>query len=140
MTTIESKIGQKAASAEQVYRFLTDLRNLDSFIPDDKVRDWKSEQDSCSFTIPSVGSMTLRIVEKEAFKMIKIEPSGGASPFTFRFYVQIKEIAPKDSRIKLTLKADLNMVMAGVIKGPLKKGLDQIIDTLSAFQLPTMEE
>ena len=125
---------------KDLFAFLTDLRNLESYIPTEKVEDWEAEEEWCSFSIPKIGEMTLRIVEKEPYKLIKVEPEGGGSPFSFTFFIQIKEVSEFDTRIKLTLRAELNMMMKGMFQGQLKKGLDQIIDTLSGFQIPPSSE
>lgn len=140
MTNIESKQGKIAASEEQVFNFLSDLRNLDKYIPSEKVQDWQSSEEACSFSVPQVGKLSLKISEKNPFNLIKVEPEGGATPFSFKFFVQIKQIEEADTRIKLTLKAELNVMMKTMFKGPLKKGLDQIVDTLSGFTLPSTEE
>jgi len=140
MTDIVSKQGKIVASEAKLFDFLSDLRNLDSFIPHDKVQNWESDEDSCSFSIPQVGQLSLRITEKEPNKFIRIEPEGGATPFSFTFFIQIKNVAENDTRFKLTLRAELNMMMKTMFKGPLEKGLDQIVDTLSGLKLPTMGE
>ncbi|MEA1877998.1 MAG: SRPBCC family protein [Bacteroidota bacterium] len=139
MTDIVSKQGKIEASEEKLFEFLSDLRNLDSFIPHEKVQNWESDEESCSFTVPQVGQLSLRITAKEPHKMIKVEPEGGSTPFSFSFFVQIKQVDENDTRMKLTLRAELNVMMKTMFAGPLKKGLDQIVDTLSGFKLPTKE-
>jgi len=140
MTDIVSKQGKVEASEIALFDFLSDLRNLDSFIPHEKVQDWKSDKESCSFNVPQAGQLSLQITEKEPHKLIKIEPKDGSKPFSFTFFVQIKQVGDNDTRIKLTLRAELNVMMKTMFKGPIKKGLDQIVDTLSGFKLPSMEE
>ena len=110
MENIESKQGKINARAETAYNFLVDLRNLDSLIPKDKVQNWTSTEESCSFTIAQVGEINLKITEKEPFKMIKVEPDG-KTPIGFSFYIQLIEIAEDDTRIKLTFRADMNPMM-----------------------------
>lgn len=137
---IVSKQGKLATSEQNLFAFLTDLRNLDEYIPMDKVKEWESSENECSIGMPQVGTITLRITEKEANNMIRIEPVSGSSPFSFRFYIQIKQIQENDTRIKLTLRADLNMMMRSMFQGPIKKGLDQIVDTLEQFEVPDITE
>ncbi len=140
MTDIESKQGKILTNDKELFLFLSDMRNLDSFIPGDKVQNWMSDEDSCSFDVPQVGQLSLRISKKEPNIFIKIEPEGGATPFSFTFFIQIKQVEENDTRIKLTLRAELNMMMKTMFQGQLKKGLDQIIDTLSGLELPTKEK
>ena len=139
MTDIVSKQGKTTATEEELFDFLADLRNLDSFIPHEKVQNWESDEESCSFNIPQIGQLDLQITAKDPYKLIKVEPKGASSPFSFTFFVQIKQVGENDTRMKLTLRAELNAMMKTMFKGPLKKGLDQIIDTLSGLKLPSKE-
>lgn len=140
MTDIVSKQGSVAASEEELFTFLSDLRNLSTYIPSGKVENWEAKEDTCSFSVPQAGQVKLRITERTPYNTIKVEPDGGGVPFGFKFFIQMKQVAEKDTRIKLTMRAELNVMMKTVIKAPLKKALDQIVDTLSGFTLPTTEE
>ena len=134
MEDIISKQGSIKASEETVFIFLSDLRNLDSLIPADKVQDWKSTEDTCSFSVPQAGEIELKITEKEPNNMIKVEPEG-KTPIGFAFYIQLKEINPEDTRIKLTFRAEMNLMIKSMISGPIKKSLDQIVDTIGDINI-----
>ena len=131
MESIESKQGIIEANGESVYNFLKDLRNLDKLIPPDKVQNWESTENSCSFSIPGAGDITLKITDREAKKLIKVEPVGaGPMGMDFALFIQMMEIDESDTRIKLTFRAEMNMMIKSMLAGPLKKGLDQIVDTV----------
>ena len=141
MENIESKQGKIEASAETVYNFISDLRNLDSLIPEDKVQDWKSAEDSCSFSVPQAGSVQLKLTKKEPFKLIKVEPEGsGPMGMGFALFIQMKEIDASDTRIKLTFRAEMNFMIKSMISGPLKKALDQVIDSVGNINLSNIQE
>lgn len=127
MENIESKQGKIEADIESVFSFLSDLRNFDSFIPEDKIQNWISTENTCSFSITQVGDIQLKIAEKEPHKFIKIEPEGKV-PMAFAFYIQLMSLEALDTRIKLTFRAEMNSMMKMMIKSPVQKGLDQIID------------
>jgi carbon monoxide dehydrogenase subunit G len=136
MENIESKQGKIAASAETVYNFLSDLRNLDSLIPEDKVQDWTSTEDSCSFSVPQAGNIQLKLTKKEPFKLIRVEPEGsGPMGIGFSLYIQMMEVGEMDTRIKLTFRAQMNSMIKMMVAGPLKKGLDQIVDTVENIRI-----
>ena len=139
MENIESKQGRINASAEKVFNFLTDLRNLDSLIPQDKVQNWKSTEESCSFTVSGAGDIQLRISERNPFHLIKVEPEGKA-PIGFSFYIQLKELGEDDTRIKLTFRAEMNTMMKMMIKSPVQKALDQIVETLGNLPLESLNQ
>lgn len=128
-TKIESKIGKIQAAPEKVYSFLSDFRNFSKLIPPDKVKDWWADEDSCRFTVDGVGQTGLRIIEKEPYSLIKITGAEG-SKFDFFFWVQIKEAAPYDSRLKLTIKVELNPMLKMMATKPLQNFVDSLVDQL----------
>ncbi len=52
-------------------------------------------------------------------------------PIDFAFWIQLHEVDADDTRIRLVLHADLNMMMRMMIGGKIKKGLDQAVDGLA---------
>ena len=129
-TTIESKIGKIESSSEKIYAFLSDFNNFENLVPQDKISNWKSSEDTCSFTVTGVGEFGMKIIEKEPAKMIKIS-NDEKVPFNFFLWVQLKEVDEKDTRIKLTIKAHLNPMLKMVAQKPLQQMVDTIVDQLS---------
>lgn len=127
MSKIESRIGVIKESEERIYSFLSDFNNFRNLVPEDRVKNWESNADSCSFTVEGIGPIGLRILEKEPNKLIKIT-SDGKKPVPFNVWIQIKELAEKDSRIKITADVDVNPMMAAMIKGPLISFVNSLVD------------
>jgi len=134
MAKIESKITKSEISDEKLFAFVTDFNNFENLLPEDKIKDWSSDGDSCAFTIDGLGSAGLRIIEKEPFKMIKIT-SEGKTPLHFYMWIQLKKIAENDTRIKITIDPQINMMMMAVVKGPLKEFVDMLADRMSDLKL-----
>jgi carbon monoxide dehydrogenase subunit G len=132
-TKIESKIGKIANSPDKIYTYLSDFRNFSRLIPPDKVKNWQADENSCHFTVDMVGETGLRIIEKQPNSLIKITGVEG-SKFDFFFWLQLKEVAPYDTRIKLTIKADLNPMMKMMSKKPLQNFVDTLVDQLEKIQ------
>ena len=134
MTTIESSIRQINAPQQAVYNMLSDLGNVEKLrgkIPEDKVQNLEFDHDSISVKT-QLGSVKLAIVDREEPKMIKFETQ--ESPLPFNFWVQILPLDAATSKMKLTIKADINPFMAGMVKKPLQEGIEKIADTLQAIQ------
>jgi hypothetical protein len=134
MTTIESTIRQIGYPQEAVYRTLSDLSHIDKFkdrIPEDKVKDLSFDADSISVGTP-MGSVKLVIVEREEPKTIKFETR--ESPLPFNFWIQILPVSEASSKIKLTIKADLNPFISGMVKKPLQEGIEKIADALQMIR------
>lgn len=129
---LESKIGKVSYSDEKVYNFLTDFNNFKNLFPADKVSNWKSDENSCSFSVNPIGETGIKIVEKDPFKLVKLK-SLENDKFNFTFWVQLKMLEEKDTRIKLTLEADLNPMIQMMAKKPLQEFLDKLIDQLEKY-------
>jgi carbon monoxide dehydrogenase subunit G len=125
----ESKQQQIRRTAETVWAALSDFDNFTPMVAD-KVEGWKVEGDSCSFTVKGM-PVSLRMVEKVPGELIKIEASD-SSPFGFTFWMQLKEHAPYDTRMRLVLHAEMNMMIKMMIGGKLQGGLDQMAEQIAA--------
>lgn len=132
MEKFESRIGKLKASEENVFLFLADFNNFKQFIPGDQISNWQSDQETCSFTIGGVGDVSLRIIEKEPYKLIKIN-GGGMAKVEFFLWIQLKQLEEKDTRVKITLKADLNPMIKMVAAKPLKQFLEILVGHMENF-------
>ncbi len=128
-TKIESKTGKINGSAERVYLFLSSFNNFSKLIPSDKVKNWQADQDQCHFTVEGIGEAGLQIIEKVPYSLIKITGEKG-SKLNFFFWIQLKEIEPNDTRIKLTIQADLNPMIKMMATKPLQNFVDTLVDQL----------
>ena len=133
MTKFESDIKKSTYPAETIFNFLADFDHFGDVIPQDKISNWQSFGDSCRFTIDPVGEVGLRIVEKEEFSTIKYTAEG-KTPFNFFLWIQLKEVAEGDTRIKLTIKADMNPMIKMVASKPVKKFLDVLSDGIAKHE------
>lgn len=136
MTTYESKIKVVAASAEAIYNRLTNLSQLKPMLErvaemDQKIKieDIEVTEDSISCTAPNFGKVGIRIVEREPNKTIKCQAD--PSPIEAYFWIQIIEKEPGDSRIKLTLKADIPIMLRAMVSGKLETGIDKMAEAIA---------
>ena len=127
MTRIESKIGVIKQPAEKIFNFISNFNNFNQLIPEDKVKDFESSNDTCRFKVEGIGQAGLRIIEKEPHKLIKIS-SDEETTFDLLLWIQIKEIEPGDSRLKITTEVNLNPMMATMVRKPLKNFIDTLIE------------
>jgi hypothetical protein len=65
LSYFESRTGKLTCSAEEVFDFVTDIRNFEQFIPKGNISNWKAEKESCSFSVSMLGTVSLRLAEKE---------------------------------------------------------------------------
>ena len=126
---VESKIGKLCSSNDRIYEFLSNCNNFQQFAASDKVKDWRSDSDSCSFTIDGAGNVAFRIVDRNPGDMVKFSIENAQAENIF-LWIQLKSANTNDTRVKLTAKLEVNAVMSMFISKPLKNGLDKIVETL----------
>lgn len=130
----ESSVKQIPYSQTDVYNNISDLTNLERVkdrIPTDKIQNFAFDKDSVSINVAPVGSITLRIIEREEPKCIKFETE--KSPVPFNLWIQLLPIDDTQCKMKLTIKAELNPFIKGMVSGPLQEGLEKIADVLAVI-------
>ncbi len=135
MDKYESKISSAPCSAEQIYRVLSDMKNIEKvrdLIPQDKIQEMETDSDFVRMKVDGLGQkITIAIVDRIENDTIKFGAEG--IPMDANFWIQLKELAPNDTRIKLTVKADIPMMFKFMIEKKLQQGLDQAADMLAQF-------
>ena len=127
MARIESRIGVVKQPAEKIFNYISNFNNFRRLIPEDRVTDFESTDDTCRFRVEGIGRAGLRIIEKEPYKLVKIS-SDEETSFDFLLWIQIKELEPGDSRMKITTEVTMNPMMAAMAKKPLKNLVDTLIN------------
>ena len=128
----ESKIGQIAANDVAVFRVLSNLENINRFrdvIPQDKIKDMEVSSDRIRFKVDGLGQkIAIAIVEKEEYKLIKF--GAESLPIPLNMWIQLKQVADMDTRIRITIKTDMPAMFKMMFDKKMQQGLDQAIDML----------
>lgn len=131
MTEFVSEIKQIPQNDERIYAMLSDLSNLERIkdrIPQDKIKDFEFDSDSCSFSVSPVGKITFQIVDREPCKTIKFQTTN--SPVPLFLWIQLKQVREMDTRMRLTVRAELNSFLKPMVSKPLQDALDKISTVL----------
>ncbi|MGN0236149.1 MAG: hypothetical protein ACI4BD_07580 [Paludibacteraceae bacterium] len=131
----ESAVTKVSASAAQIFSVFSNLKNLErvkDMIPKDKVQELEIEEESVRMKVDGLGQkITILIVDKTENEVIKYGAEG--IPMQMNFWVQMKEVAPMDTRIKLTLKADIPMMFKMMLDKKIQQGIDQAAEMIAQF-------
>ena len=131
----ESKITSAACSAAQVYRVLSNMENLNrvkDMIPKDKIQEMEIESDRVRLKVDGFAQkITFAIVDRIENDTIKFGAEG--IPMQANFWIQMKEVSPIDTRLKLTIKADIPFMFKMMLEKKLQTGLDQAAEMLAQF-------
>lgn len=156
MTKYESTVKKIYAPIGNVFAKLSDLNNLSTIqerLSDpafeqvvrqqagDKVNDeqlarlreivqkLQFDRDSVTTDAGPVGSLSLRIVEREDPKLVKFATEN--SPVAANLWIQLLPNGEEQCAMKVTLGADLNFFLKQMLKGKLKDGVERFADMLA---------
>ncbi len=130
MNTYESKIVSIKRLDQDVYQTLSNFNNFTPFSQQAPIENWQADEDSCSFDVKGMKDVGLRIIDREPYKTIKFT-GNEKIPFEFFVWIQLKQVAPYDTRMKITVKAKLNMMMKMMVGSKLQEGIDTMADHIA---------
>jgi len=135
MEKYESSQKQIIKGQEAAYERLCDLRNIEKFLPKNdmlkdqmKIEDVEFGQDYISFKAQMAGQLTMRIIDRESPKMIKFGLEG--SPVPVNLWIQLVGVSENDTRMKLTVKADIPLMLKPMIGNKLGEGVERLADVM----------
>lgn len=132
MSKFESNVKQIPYPQQNVYDMLSDLTNIEKVkdkVPGDKLKDLTFDKDTISVNVPPVGQVSMRIIEREEPKMIKFVSE--KSPMSFNFWIQVLPTDEHNSKMRLTIDADIPFFAKGMVSGPLQEGVEKIAEALA---------
>ena len=133
MAEYVSDVKQIVANAHKVFAKLSDLSNVEAMkdkIPAEAgLKDLTCDKDSISFSVNPVGNVKFKIIEREEPKTIKFAADG--SPIEVNMWIQLVEKEENLTKMRLTLKADLPMMVKMMVDGKLKDGINKVADVLA---------
>ena len=133
----ESNVKHISYSQERVYGVLSDLNNMERMRDkldemksklEGKIEDMSFDRDSLSIKVQGI-NLTLRIIEREPMKCIKFE--GDKTPIPMNLWIQILPVSEEESKIKVTIRAEVNMFMKAMVSKPLQEGVEKLAETLA---------
>lgn len=135
MSKFESKIQQVPYTQQSVYNMLSDLSNAERVkqrVDDDQIHSMEFSNDSLSVNVPPIGKIAIQIVDREEPKCVKYKSVD--SPLPFNLWVQMLPVTDTTSKMKLTLEAELNFMMKGIVNKPLQEGLEKLAEALASIR------
>ncbi len=132
MAEFVSEIKVIPYSDADIFAVLSDLNNLElakDKIPQNAVKDLSFDQDSCSITVDPIGKVKFVVTERDPNKTIKFQSEH--LPFDVNMWIQLVASTESETKMKLTIKADLNPFIKPMVSKPLQAGLDKVADGLA---------
>ncbi len=124
-----SKQHQILRPAEQIYAMISRFDNLTPALAD-RVEEWQADEEHCSFKAKGF-TVKLRMEERIEPKHVKIVGDEGGIPVDFAFWIQLHKVSDTDTRLRLVLHTELNMMMKMMIGSKLQDAIDQIAEGIA---------
>jgi carbon monoxide dehydrogenase subunit G len=118
-------------SKEQVFEYLSNFNNFEKLMPE-QVTDWSSDENSCTFTIQGMTTLTLVYKTREPYHTIEVEPEG-KTPIHFNLLVKLfeSENDPAKTTGIIEIDADLNPMMAMIARKPFENLVNVMAEKLN---------
>ena len=144
-----SSVKNISAPVERVYATLSNLENLRPLIERaqndeglrekmrqaeqenalEQLKDIEITADSIALPTPMFGTISMCIIEREEGKCIKFETQ--QSPVKANLWIQTLPVSSDQSKMKLTIDADIPFMLKAMVGGKLKDGVEKIADALA---------
>ena len=115
-------------SPQEVYDFLSDIKNFEKLMPENISKFEVLGEDKFLFALQGMPEIILKKKEGEAPNKLVLGADGGK--LNFSLTSDIQETGTNQSDVKLTFQGDFNPMMAMMIKGPISKFIETLITNL----------
>lgn len=133
MLTIESEKRTIDAAAVHIFNYITDFRHFGNLLPADKVSNWESDKENCSFEVNGVGRLTLRIARKQPWSFVEI---AGGGKVDFGMHIALETVGEKHTQAQIVLSADLNPFVQMLARRPLEAFVNDLATKMTEIQYP----
>ena len=134
MNTYESQQKQLFVSQIEAYNKLSDLKNIEPYVSaikqqfQDKIQDISIDSNYISLSVENI-NVVFKIIDREEYKTIKFAVDN--IPLSANMWIQLKEISEMETRMKLTIKADIPFFLKPMVGDKLEKGIDEIANAIA---------
>lgn len=118
------------AQSQTVHTYLSDLNNIPSVLPKDKVSNVVATQSTLRFTIDGMAEISMKLAEEQEAGSVKMI-SEGKNPFPFQMKIIVEEEG-NNSKVTIQFDGDVNTFMKMMIENPLKNFLGMMAENLKA--------
>ena len=126
---IYSKKVNVSVKSDTLFNLLTNCNHFGKYIPNDKISDWQSTENSCSFSVAGAGKITMTIVKKIPFSAV-VFSIGSAAAKEVNVVFHTDETNEDCCELYAEAAVELPFFMTQMLKNPLQKFMDTLIDCI----------
>ena len=125
---LESPTINVSKSPEEVFNFLSDVKNFEALMPENISKFEVLSEDTFIFALKGMPEITLKKKELIPPNKIVLGAAGGKIDFSLVGEITQKEDATSD--VQLKFNGDFNPMMAMMIKGPITKFIETLATSI----------
>lgn len=125
---LESPKISVSKSPEDVFDFLTDVKNFESLMPENISKFEVLSEDTFVFALKGMPEIILK--KKEVVPPNKIVLGAAGGKIDFSLIGNITKIDETSSEVQLEFSGDFNPMMAMMIKGPISKFIETLATSI----------
>lgn len=127
--TLETPKTTVPLSANDLFQFLTDVKNFEKLMPENISKFEVLSDDTFLFALKGMPEIVLKVKEKQAPNKIVLGAATDKLPFTLTS--RITETGDSQSETSLVFEGDFNPMMAMMIKGPINSFINTLTEKMS---------
>ena len=104
-------------NADKIKDFLMISSNLEHLLPMDKIRDFISDETSCSFKVQ--GGFMISLIQDGSDGNKVFLKSGEKSPFPFKLIIYLEEISENETKGHIEFDGEVNAFLKLMVEKPL---------------------
>ena len=116
-------------SPQEVFDFLSDVKNFEHLMPDNISKFEVLGDDKFLFALKGMPEIVLKKKDSVAPNQIVLGAAGGKLDFSL--VGDIQETGSNKSEVQLTFNGDFNPMMAMMIKGPISKFIETLVKNMA---------
>jgi len=133
MTTYTSRKGEVPCGDGDLYAFLTDMRNMQTVVPDGLISEWEATEDHCSFRLDKAGKISASLADALPHSQISYD----AETFLtgrMKVKVAIEYITSLRSSFHITAGVNMNPILRMLVGDSAGRYLDNLIDAIESYK------
>lgn len=115
-------------SQQEMFQFLTNVKNYEQIMPDSKEKFEVTSEDTFLFQLKGMPEIRLKIVETKEPELVVL--SSTSDKFPFKLNTHIAEASANKSEVNMDFEGNFNPMMSMMIKGPLKKFITALTENI----------
>lgn len=134
MTIIQSEKKLSGSPASGLFALLSDFNHFSTALPE-QVTNFRSDSNSCSFTIKGMADVSLIMSEKSPYRKV-VYANANEKPFPFQLIFDLDEKDSDSCTLQVSFEGDLNPMLSMMAKGPLQHFVNSVADKIASLKKP----